>query len=66
MLYRGRKIADCNCGGPQYGTDHAPDCAMILDAQRVDEDLASGGEAAIGSLVQDLDIQRDGPERDDT
>ena len=20
----------CNCGGPQYGTDHAPDCALNL------------------------------------
>jgi hypothetical protein len=20
----------CNCGGPQYGTDHAPDCALVL------------------------------------
>jgi len=20
----------CNCGGPQYGTDHAPDCAINL------------------------------------
>jgi hypothetical protein len=20
--------AACNCGGPQYGTDHAPDCSL--------------------------------------
>ena len=20
----------CNCGGPQYGTDHSPDCAILL------------------------------------
>lgn len=26
-LMRERGIV-CNCGGPQYGTDHAPDCAL--------------------------------------
>ena len=20
----------CNCGGPSYGTDHSPDCALVL------------------------------------
>jgi len=20
----------CNCGGPQYGTDHSPDCTYVL------------------------------------
>lgn len=35
----------CNCGGPQYGTDHAPDCATELawdDAWEVAEDIACG------------------------
>lgn len=22
--------AACNCGGPQYGTGHAPDCESVL------------------------------------
>lgn len=22
----------CDCGGPQYGTAHAPDCAFVLAA----------------------------------
>lgn len=38
MIYKGQQIQDCNCGGPSYGTDHAPDCAMILDAEDVDHD----------------------------
>lgn len=28
-LLKERKIP-CNCGGPQYGTDHSPDCAVCL------------------------------------
>lgn len=20
----------CNCGGPEYGTDHSPDCDVVL------------------------------------
>lgn len=39
MKYRGHEIADCNCGGPQYGTDHAPDCQMVLDAIEVDHEI---------------------------
>lgn len=36
MKYRGYDVANCNCGGPQYGTDHAPDCAMLRDAEEID------------------------------
>ena len=25
-----RKGITCNCGGPQYGTDHSPDCELLL------------------------------------
>ncbi len=28
-VFAGMSVA-CNCGGPQYGTDHAPDCAANL------------------------------------
>lgn len=28
--YLREKEIGCNCGGPQYGTDHAPDCAIEL------------------------------------
>lgn len=37
----GYKPKPCNCGGPQYGTDHAPDCEFELssmDLQDVFED----------------------------
>ena len=37
MKYLGYNIKSCNCGGPQYGTDHSPDCAMILDARCIEE-----------------------------
>lgn len=37
--YKGKEIAECNCGGPQYGTAHAPDCELILDATQVDKEL---------------------------
>ena len=36
MIYKGHEISDCDCGGPQYGTDHAPDCRMILDADEIE------------------------------
>ncbi len=35
-MYRGYQICPCNCGGPQRGTDHSPDCDMVLDAMDVD------------------------------
>lgn len=48
MKYLGHEIKPCDCGGPQYGTDHSPDCAMILDAMRiediVEEDASSAQE----------------------
>ena len=28
----GRKVKPCNCGGPQYGTDCAPDCEREISA----------------------------------
>ncbi len=28
----GYKPRPCNCGGPQYGTDHAPDCEWEVSA----------------------------------
>lgn len=42
MKYKGNTISDCDCGGPQYGTDHAPDCRMILDAEDIDHELDHG------------------------
>jgi len=37
----GYKPKPCNCGGPQYGTDHSPDCESeisILDLQDLYDD----------------------------
>jgi len=34
--------ARCDCGGPQYGTAHAPDCALELawdEASEIAEDI---------------------------
>ena len=32
LAMNGYKIKPCNCGGPQYGTDHSPDCEYELSA----------------------------------
>lgn len=37
-----RRRVRCDCGGPYYGTDHAPDCALVLaydDAREEAEDF---------------------------
>ena len=47
MVYKGYEIRACNCGGPQYGTDHSPDCQMLLDAldvEQIIEDLEFFGD----------------------
>ena len=32
LKMNGYKVKPCNCGGPQYGTDHSPDCEFELSA----------------------------------
>jgi hypothetical protein len=60
-------LAPCNCGGPQYGTDHSPDCEWELDAMRrqdqweedeaqddgYDEGMAQGGDAYVDVMYGD-------------
>ena len=38
FIAREVRKARCNCGGPQYGTAHSPDCALLL-AYDVAEEL---------------------------
>ena len=37
MKARNLTLAPCDCGGPQYGTDHSPDCAWELDVMHREE-----------------------------
>lgn len=37
LKMNGYKPKPCNCGGPQYGTDHAPDCEYEVSALDLQE-----------------------------
>jgi hypothetical protein len=39
---RNVKTVRCNCGGPQYGTDHSPDCDLLI-AEDAAEELRKEG-----------------------
>lgn len=40
MKYRGYKVPNCNCGGPESGTGHSPDCLYVLGCDDVDHEIA--------------------------
>lgn len=74
----GRQVKSCNCGGPQYGTEHSPDCAWELSAldlqdeyenemyERFDYDIDAGEPdiemAQGGAAYNDVMGYNDGPD----
>lgn len=36
--YISLKNIQCNCGGPEDGTDHSPDCSLILEEYNIQDE----------------------------
>ena len=46
-----RREISCSCGGPQYGTDHAPDCEWELQAIEIENEIKE--------LIEDGELELD-------